>query len=219
MGEDSKQLYERRQLQAIAARWDAKAGDWERQLQQAGCHLNEDRAYERFLENAARVIDQRREFCRDNGLIDCGCATGLVLEALVPSFAWGIGVDISPEMIRIASAKKLPKAQFVLGDCFDLARCAPPAGAVISRGVLLSHYGTLQALALLQSARAALVSGGFLLCDFLNDNARSRNQHRPENKTYFSSADVCALALQAGFKGAVTLGESERRVLMLAAYY
>ena len=209
--------YEERQMQTVAARWDVKAAEWDRNLADPSCHLNEDQAYQRFLDEAKKVVHNRRAFCSQQGLIDCGCATGLVLQELVPAFAWGIGVDISPEMIRVAQAKEIPNSVFVVGDCFHLSACSPPAGAIVSRGILLSHYGHAHALALLRSARAALVPQGFLFCDFLNLASRGAYRHVADDKTHFNARELCALARTAGFAGAHILGKTERRIRILMA--
>lgn len=213
----SQALYEGRCLKALAARWDAKALAWDRQLQDPACHLNEDDAYARFLAQARRLAAHSRDFCARQGVIDAGCGTGLVLAAVINGFAWGIGLDISPEMIRLAQAKQIPRAQFILGDCFELGRLCPKAGAVFSRGVLLSHYGRQESEALLRAARAALVPGGFVAFDFLNQAARTLYAHAPENKTWFTGAEACVLARRAGFSKASVLGDDARRVLLLVA--
>jgi hypothetical protein len=88
-------------------------------------------------------------------------------------------------------------------------------GAVVSRGVLLSHYGRQNAQALLQSGRSSLVQGGFVLWDFLNQTGRAHYKHAPENKTYFQPDELCAMAINAGFHTTKTLGESSRRVGLL----
>jgi SAM-dependent methyltransferase len=216
----SQPLYEKRNLESIAARWDAKAAQWDRKLQDRSCHLNEDDAYDHYIDPLAMVIHRRRRFCAGNGCIDAGCATGLVLAKVISSFAWGIGVDISAEMIRIARAKGMPRAKFLIGDCFTLQRICPPAGAVLSRGVLLSHYGRRNGLALLKNARSSLVRGGFILWDFLNLPVATKYKHVPQNKSYFAPEEVCAMALEAGFETARTLGEPSRRVgLLLSECY
>lgn len=216
-GEGSQALYERRQLPAIAARWDAKAATWDQDLTSPACHLNEDEGYSRFLRHALSLVQQRKDFCARHGVIDAGCGTGLVLAAVLPSFAWGVGVDISEEMIRVAQAKRLNSGRFVVGDCFHLASLCPRAGVVLSRGVLLSHYGHRQGGALLRAAGDALAKGGFLLFDFLNAAARHLFSHAPGNKTYFQSQEICRMARRAGFGRAVVLGEPERRVRLLLA--
>ena len=212
-----KQPYRDRQLAAIAARWDQRAPEWDRTLADPACHLNDDDAYDRFLREARRCVSLRASYCRRRGLIDAGCGTGLVLAELLPAFDWGIGVDISHEMLHVAAAKGIPRARFLAGDCFRLAGLCPKAGAVFSRGVLLSHYGRLQGHALLESAAEVLLPGGFLLFDFLNELGRRNYAHSPEDKTYYTPQQGCALARELGFKRVTIRGEAERRVLLLLA--
>jgi SAM-dependent methyltransferase len=186
-------------------------------LEDPYCHLNEDDAYCRFTRVVQRLIARRRRFCATHGVIDAGCGTGLVLEEVIPSFSWGVGVDISPKMVRAARTKRIADAKFVVGDCFDLPSLCPKAGAVISRGVLLSHYGRKQGLALLRATRAALAPGGFLVFDFLNEAARTEYSHAPENKTWFTGEEIESMACRAGFSTVKILGKSNRRVLLLRA--
>jgi SAM-dependent methyltransferase len=210
-------IYARRQLKAIAARWDARADSWDRALEDPACHLNEDDAYCRFTRFVQRLISRRPSFCATNGVIDAGCGTGLVLAEVVAAFAWGIGIDISPKMIRAARAKRLAKTKFLVGDCFDLPSLCPKAGAILSRGVLLSHYGRKQGQAMLCAAHSALVPGGFLVFDFLNEAARTKYQHAPGNKTWFTGNEIQSMALRAGFSIVTILGKPSRRVLLLLA--
>jgi SAM-dependent methyltransferase len=212
-----KHIYDQRRLQAIALRWDGKAADWDQNLEDPACHLNEDQAYQRFLDQALYIIRRRRTFCAGQGVIDAGCATGLVLARVGAWFAWGIGVDISPEMIRLAQEKQIPKAKFLVRDCFRLASRCPKAGAVVSRGVLLSHYGPRQGALLLKSAHDCLVERGFVFLDFLNKASRDQYHHVPHNKTYFEPEEVCELASCAGFRTAQIYGDQERRVRMVLA--
>ena len=209
--------YAKRHLDAIAGRWDEKAQEWERNLMAPDCHLNEDDAYIRFTEQLDHILYVKKKFCIGKGVIDAGCATGLILARAISSFSWGIGVDISPRMIDLAKAKPIPLAKFLVGDCFDLSRICPKAGAVLSRGVLLSHYGRKQGVELLQSARTCLEKGGFVLWDFLSAAARQSFQHAPQGKAYFDPQEVCDMALEADFRLVKVLGGSERRVLLLLA--
>jgi SAM-dependent methyltransferase len=216
-GESSNLVYSRRRLKAVAARWDAKAADWDQNLRDPDCHLNEDQAYARFVACLRKVIRSRKAFCSRNGIIDAGCGTGLVLDEIASSFAWGLGIDISPEMIAAAKKKSIKRARFKLVDCFRLHRVRPKAGAVVSRGVLLSHYGPAHAGALLRAARAALRRGGFIVFDFLNARGRRRSTHQAENKTWFTAGQIRALAGRAGFRQVQVLGEAQRRVRLLVA--
>lgn len=206
-------VYQHRRLKQIAARWDARAETWDRSLRQPKCHLNEDQAYSRFLEQVHRVLQKRQSFCAKGGIIDVGCGTGLVLEQVIPWFAWGIGVDISNKMINLARKKPIPNTRFVVADAFELA--GPSAAAILSRGVLLSHYGREEGTELLKSLRRLLVARGFIIIDFLNLAARDRHRHVPDKKTYFTGDEVCQMAQNAGFSRVRILGRMERRVLLL----
>ncbi len=212
-----RDIYAHRQLAAIAARWDARADSWEHALADPACHLNEDDAYGRFTRLVKRLIARRRRFCADHGIVDAGCGTGLVLAEVISAFAWGIGIDLSPQMIRVARAKGLAQTRFLVGDCFELPSLCPRAGAVLSRGVLLSHYGGEQGQAILNAARAALVPGGFLVFDFLNQAAQTQHRHAPENKTWFTRQEIEAMARRTGFSAVTTLGNPNRRALLLLA--
>ncbi len=214
---DAREIYSSRRLKAIAARWDARAESWDRSLEDPDCHLNEDDAYRRFIRLVRSLIARRRQFCSTRGIIDAGCGTGLVLAEVISAFAWGIGVDISPKMIQVARAKHIPGAKFLVGDCFRLPLLCPEAGAVLSRGVLLSHYGREQGQTILHSALAALAPGGFLVFDFLNEAARTKHRHAPENKTWFAGEEIQSMARRAGFSSVKTLGKPNRRALLLLA--
>jgi len=214
---DIREIYARRQIKKIAARWDARADAWDQALKDSACQLNEDDAYSRFIRIVRRLIAQRRQFCATQGVIDVGCGTGLVLAKVISAFAWGIGVDISPQMIRVARAKCLAKTSFLVGDCFALPSLCPRAGALLSRGVLLSHYGREQGRAILEAARSTLAPGGFLVFDFLNEAARTQHRHAPENKFWFAGEEIQTMARRAGFCAVSTLGKPNRRVLLLLA--
>ena len=214
---NTRGIYARRRLKAIAARWDARAESWDQALEDPDCHLNEDDAYRRSNRLVQRLIAQRRRFCAIHGIIDAGCGTGLVLGEVISAFTWGIGVDISPKMIRVARDKRLANTRFLVGDCFDLPSLCPKAGAILSRGVLLSHYGREQGQAILRAARAALVPGGLLVFDFLNEAARTKHRHAPENKTWFTCEEIRSMARRAGFSAVKTLGKPNRRALLMLA--
>lgn len=200
-------------FEAIRRRWDQKAERWDADLADEEFHLNEDDAYRRFLDTAAQVVAERAEFCCRRLLVDLACGTGLVLATLIGGFTEGLGIDLSERMIEKAARRQLPHVRYRVGNCFQLARYVSGAGAVVSRGVLLSHYGEGLAVALLQQISQALAAdGGFALVDFLNAAARDRYPGNPENKTYYVAEQVESLGRQAGFRRSGVLGEAERRV-------
>jgi SAM-dependent methyltransferase len=205
-------------LKMIRDRWDQKAFRWDADVADEHFHLNEDDSYSRFLDVADVEVTRRAQFCRERLLVDLGCATGLVLAHFVGRFAEGLGVDLSSRMLSIAAQRRLPRTRLVEANCFELSRHVSGAGAVLSRGVLLSHYGRCWAGPLLTQVRQALLpGGGFAMLDFLNAAAQRRYPGNPNNKTYYEAAEIESLAKQAGFQRVAILGEPERRVLLLLA--
>jgi SAM-dependent methyltransferase len=207
--------YESLRLDLVRSRWDAKAGRWDRDLADPSCHLHEDDAYRRFLQIVSPIVVKRAAFCRRRLLVDLGCGTGLVLAHCIESFAQGLGIDLSPRMVEAARQKQLPRARFEVGNAFDLSRSVSRAGAIVSRGVLLSHYGRRWTPALLREVHRSLAPDcGFAVLDFLNAAARHRYPSNPDNKTFFSAGEVQSLALQAGFRRCFCFGEPQRRSLV-----
>jgi len=208
--------YEDMRCDVIRRRWDQKAERWDGDLASDQCHLHEDDAYRRFLETASAIVAERAAWCRRRLLVDLACGTGLVLAHFIDRFAGGLGIDISQRMLEMARRRQLPRAQFRAGNCFELSGLVADAGGVLSRGILLSHYGQKWAPVLFRQIHAALApEGGFALLDFLNAAARQRYPSNPENKTYFHAEPLAALASQAGFRRSTLLGEPQRRVLCI----
>lgn len=74
-------------------------------------------------------------------LLDCGCGTGAML-TLVRKHHPDVpltGIDLSPEMIRAARARKLENAEFVEGDCENLPFADKSFDAVIC-SMSFHHY-------------------------------------------------------------------------------
>jgi SAM-dependent methyltransferase len=147
--------------------------------------------------------------------VDLGCGTGLVLAHFIGQFSGGLGLDISPKMLAAAARRQLPGVSFQEGSAFELTRFADEAGAVLSRGVLLSHYGESWAPVLFEQVHRVLAPGGFALLDFLNAEARHLFTSNPENKTYFPPEAVALLGKQMGFRRSRIVGESMHRVRMV----
>jgi len=207
--------YESMSLDLIRARWDEKAERWDSDLAEADFHLNEDGAYARFLEAAAEAVAARAEFCRRHTLVDLGCGTGLVLARFAGQFAEGLGLDLSPRMLEVAARRQVAGVRFQEGNAFELGRLVSGAGAVLARGILLSHYGWRWAPTLFDHLHQALAPGGFALLDFLNAEARGAFACNPYNKTYFAPEHMERLAGEAGFSRCCVLGEPAHRVRMI----
>ena len=210
--------YDALRLQVIRERWDQKADRWDADLNDECCHLNQDDAYRRFLDAADSVVAARESFCRDRVLVDLACGTGLILAHFVDRFERVLGVDISPRMLAAAAVRRLPRVELLQASCFELAGRIAPAGAVLSRGILLSHYGDRWVVPLLRQVKEVLLpDGGFAVLDFLNALTRHDYPANPDNKTYFTAEQIQSRANEAGFRNSSILGEPNRRVLLLLA--
>jgi SAM-dependent methyltransferase len=199
-------------LDAIRDRWNRKASRWDADLANPLFHLNEDDAYGRFLQTVGAIVSERRDFCRGHGLIDLGCGTGAVLSHLAHRFAWAVGVDISDRMLELAQRRGLPGVSYLCHNCFNIGDLIGRAGAVVSRGILLSHYGEALAIRLLEQVRQLLEgTNGFAVLDYLNEDGRHLHSAYPSNKRAFTADEMRRLATAAGFGRVTALGEPERR--------
>lgn len=95
--------------------------------------LNEfERAAERFDNSDPSVYNMCRKDYPDileelekeefTQILDAGCGTGAVIALLSEKYPdkHYTGIDLSPKMIEVASAKKVKNAEFLCGDCENL---------------------------------------------------------------------------------------------------
>lgn len=66
-------------------------------------------------------------------VLDCGCGTGPMLELLHEKYPdrHYVGLDLTPEMIRVAQAKNLSNTEFVVGDSENLPFAPESFDAII----------------------------------------------------------------------------------------
>jgi SAM-dependent methyltransferase len=100
-------------------------------------------------------------------VVDLGCGSGILAELLVRRGFEVLGVDVSQEMLAIAS-RRAPGARFVRGSLWEVD--LPPCVAVVAVGETLGYAAPTTAGAppldaLLARAHRALEPGGVLLFD------------------------------------------------------
>lgn len=108
---------------------------------------------------AAKIYDSNHagiyEMCKDDyppilaelekepfhDVLDCGCGTGPMIELLHEKYPEKhyVGLDLTPEMINVAQAKKLSNTEFVVGR----QRESPLPGIFLRRGHLLEQLSSL----------------------------------------------------------------------------
>lgn len=95
-------------------------------------------------------------------LLDAGCGTAPMISLLTVRFpeAHFTGIDITPKMIEVAKAKRLPNTTFVCGDCEHLPFDADSFDVVIC-SQSFHHYPN--PLNFLKSVKRCLRPGGRLI--------------------------------------------------------
>ena len=129
---------------------------------------------------AAKVYDSGHagiyEMCKDDyppilaelekeefhDVLDCGCGTGPMIELLHEKYPdkHYVGLDLTPEMIRVAQAKNLSNTEFLVGDSENLPFAEGSFDAVICSNSF-HHYPNPQDF--FNSAYRVLKKGGRLI--------------------------------------------------------
>ncbi|HEX8262583.1 MAG TPA: metalloregulator ArsR/SmtB family transcription factor [Allosphingosinicella sp.] len=190
----------------------AHAGNWDeiRSLHIAECEV--EAACRRAL--AGRPVGR---------LVDIGTGTGRMLELFGADADRALGVDRSPEMLRLARVKLseagLAAAELRQGDMYALPLAAGSADTVILHQVL--HYAQQPAAAVAEAARLLAAGGRLLIVDFApheREELRARDAHL---RLGFADEAMLKYLDGAGLKGrvvehleggelTVTLWEGER---------
>ena len=115
-------------------------------------------------------------------LVDVGTGTGRMIELFGPAADKALGIDRSPEMLRLARAKLaeagLESAELRQGDMYSLPLPAASADTVIIHQVL--HYAQNPAAAVAEAARLLAPGGRLLIVDFApheREDLRSTDAH------------------------------------------
>lgn len=115
-------------------------------------------------------------------LVDIGTGTGRMIELIGGEATSALGVDRSPEMLRMARAKLaeagLDRAELRQGDMYALPLPARTADTVILHQVL--HYAHQPAAAIAEAARLLDDGGRLLVVDFdrhEREDLRTRDAH------------------------------------------
>jgi trans-aconitate 2-methyltransferase len=120
-----------------------------------------DRISGPIYDNSLTVLE-RLELCGDETVLDAGCGSGRITEALLERLPRGhvIGVDGSPAMIEAASRRVGTRAQLIVCDLCELDLGGPVLDAVLSTAVFhwIADHGRLFA-----RLRANMRPGGRLV--------------------------------------------------------
>lgn len=190
---------------AAAAYFDAQAETWD---EMRSLHIAESE-----VEAAIIALLSPAPLGR---LVDIGTGTGRMLELLGGQAEGAIGVDRSPEMLRLARAKLaeagLEQVELRQGDMYAVSLPDGAADTVVLHQVL--HYAQQPEAALAEAARLIAPGGRLLVVDFLpheREDLRSRHAHArlgfsdAQMAAWFSAAGLTNLGSQALEGGELTV--------------
>jgi len=180
---------------AAAARYfEARARDWD---QIRSLHIAESEVEAAI----ARALGD----CSVGRLVDIGTGTGRMLELFAPAADHALGVDRSPEMLRLARAKLgqagLAAAELRQGDMYALPLPSGTADTVIIHQVL--HYAQQPAGAVAEAARLLGPGGRLLIVDFAPHEREELRESDAHLRLGFADDVMLKYLEAAGLEGRV----------------
>jgi ubiquinone/menaquinone biosynthesis C-methylase UbiE len=138
-------------------------------------------------------------------LVDIGTGTGRMLELFASGAGHALGVDRSPEMLRLARVKLaeagLEAAELRQGDMYALPLCAAVADTIILHQVL--HYAQQPAAAIAEAARLLAPGGRLLVVDFAPHEREELRERDAHARLGFADSTMLKYLEAAGLEGRV----------------
>jgi len=138
-------------------------------------------------------------------LVDIGTGTGRMIELFGRDAAHALGIDRSPEMLRLARVKlaeaALGSAELRQGDMYSLALPAASADTVIIHQVL--HFAQQPSAAIAEAARLLALRGRMLVVDFAPHDREELRSAGAHARLGFADEAVLGYMEEAGLAGRV----------------
>lgn len=187
----------RAERSAAADAWFAThAADWDRER---SLHIAES-AIEAAIVGA--LIGDNADL---GSLVDVGTGTGRMIELLGRHASAALGIDRSPEMLRLArgriEASGLPSAQVRHGDMYALPKADGSVDTVVLHQVL--HFADDPAAVIAESARVLAPGGRLLVVDFMPHGREELRTQQRHVRLGFGDAQVIDWMRDAGLDAVV----------------
>jgi len=138
-------------------------------------------------------------------LVDIGTGTGRMIELFAAAADQALGIDRSPEMLRLARAKLaeagLDSAELRQGDMYALPLASGSADTVIIHQVL--HYAQNPAAAVAEAARLLAPGGRLLIVDFAPHEREELRATDAHVRLGFADEAILRHCEEAGLDGRV----------------
>jgi ArsR family transcriptional regulator len=138
-------------------------------------------------------------------LLDVGTGTGRMIELLGPRAEAALGIDRSPEMLRLARGRiegaGLSHAEVRHGDMYALPRPAGSVDTVVLHQVL--HFADDPAAVIAESARVLAPGGQLLVIDFMPHTREELRERQRHVRLGFADAQVLDWMRAAGLEADV----------------
>ncbi len=138
-------------------------------------------------------------------LVDVGTGTGRMIELLGRRAATALGIDRSPEMLRLArgriEALGLPHAEVRHGDMYALPRTDGSVDTVVLHQVL--HFADDPAAVIAEGARVLAPGGRLLVVDFMPHGREELRVQQRHVRLGFADAQVLGWMAAAGLDAGV----------------
>lgn len=164
-----------------------------------------DARFRSYVERSIEETTARLDIEQGERLLDIGCGTGTLFQRLGTSSKWAlVGVDISLDMLAVASGKKIACASFAQGSAYALPFRAGSFDIVVSCSAF--HYWRHPRRALDEMARVLKSSGRLVITDWCHDYLTCRlcdlylKITDPAHQRMYRSEECIRLLSQAGFK-------------------
>jgi len=135
-------------------------------------------------------------------LLDIGTGTGRVLQLLAPRIGFGLGIDLSREMLAVARANLdrtgTRNCQVRLGDMYHLPLPERAFEAATLHRVL--HYADRPAAALAEAARVLRPGGRLVVVDFARHELEFLRRDYAHRRLGFEDAELAAWFRAAGLE-------------------
>ncbi|MBX3561263.1 MAG: metalloregulator ArsR/SmtB family transcription factor [Sphingomonas sp.] len=138
-------------------------------------------------------------------LVDIGTGTGRMIELFGPASDGALGIDRSPEMLRLARVKLaeagLDSAELRQGDMYALPLPSGSADTVIIHQVL--HYAQNPTAAVAEAARLLAPGGRLLIADFAAHEREELRARAAHLRLGFADEAMLRYLADAGLEGEV----------------